>query len=730
MPPGETGCLVCSAGAYKANQTETWQQVQSTKGVLSMETASLAYDLTLALTAALIGGALMQRLNLPALVGYMLAGIAVSPFALNSAAADLGNIQLLAEIGVVLLMFGVGVDFSLQQLKNVQKIALFGGGAQILLTISLGVGLGLLLGWPWGWQLFFGCALALSSTTVLLKILMDRGELGSKHGQITLGISLVQDLSTILMMALLPALTVSTSNGNPLLEIGWSVLRTIVFLALMLLFGTRFFPWILTRIALRGSRELFLLSTVVLSLGTAFLATSLFGLSLALGAFVAGLVVSESELHYRILGELLPIRDIFAVLFFVSVGMLIDPLFVWQNWSIVLLVSAVIVVGKFAVTLLALWFFPYSRRTILLSAAGLAQIGEFSFILAALGMNLGVLDDYMYGLILSGALISTVATPFMIRLAGPLADVLDQLVPSRQLRPAAPLPEVPHGLRGHVVVCGYGRVGQHVVEALRELDQLYVVIEQDWVLAHQLREEGSLTIYGDASQPSVLSGAHLERARVAVVTVHDPALQRLIVQEMRSICPHIPIVARAERASDLPYLYQDGATDVIVPIFEGGMEILRQSLLRLGVTAEAIQSYIDTIHNQRYEPWRNEHLPPDDTLMATLRRVSQGLTIQWYQLRPDSAYEGRTIGSLNIRQQTGASLVAVVRNNEVLVNPAADTMLKGGDRLAILGTDEQRQQFVTWLSYGELGFTVPPQFPDGDGVELEQPVLEAGAKLA
>ncbi|NJL33456.1 MAG: hypothetical protein HC893_05885, partial [Chloroflexaceae bacterium] len=299
---------------------------------------------------------------------------------------------------------------------------------------------------------------------------------------------------------------------------------------------------------------------------------------------------------------------------------------------------------------------------------------------------------------------SAIATPFLMRGVGPLNDWLDRVMPVRE-RPAAALPEVPRGLRDHVVICGYGRVGQHLVEAMQEVDTKYVVIEQDWIRAQQARDAGSIVIYGDASQPSILSGAYLERARVIAVTVPDPALQRFIVQQVRTICPNLPIIALARQVDDLPYLYNDGANDVILPSFEGGLEMLRQTLLRLGITAETIQGYVDTIHARRYEPWRNTSA--DAELLACLRRASQGLTIEWYQLRPDSAYEGRTIGSLNIRQQTGASVVAIVRHNEVLVNPEAGTLLHGGDRLAVLGTEDQRQQFVTWLGDGELGVTVP-----------------------
>lgn len=660
-----------------------------------MESIAFARDLALALFAALLGGVVASRLRIPVVVGFMLSGILVGQFT-HGASSSYERIHLFAEIGVVLLMFGVGVDFSLNQLKSVQRVAVFGGTAQVVLTILLGIGIGSLLDWPWGWQLFFGCILAISSTTVLLKLWMERGELGSQHGQVTIGLSLVQDLSTVLMMVLLPALTTTQSGASPLVQIGWSLLRAGLFFGVMLLLGTRLFPWLLARIAQRSSRELFLLATVALSVGTAFIATEIFGLSLALGAFVAGLVVSESELHYRILGEVLPIRDVFAVLFFVSVGMLIDPIFIWNNLSEIALVSAAIIVGKFLITGVAISPFGYHRRSVLLAAAGMAQIGEFSFILAQQGMDLGVLDDFIYSLTLSGALLSTLATPLLLAAVSPVANWLDHyLPPDRWRHEKQILPEVSGELHGHVVICGYGRVGQHIVEALHELEHHYVVIEQDWARAQQAQKDGALAIYGDAATPAVLGGARLTAARVVVVTIPDPATHRLIVQQVRSICPSVPIIARAQADEDLPYLYKDGANEVILPNFEGGLEMVRQTLLRLGVTAEAIQSYSDMIHCEHYEPWRRD---ADSQLLACLRSASNGLTIQWYQLPPDSIHASQTIGELNIRQQTGASIVAIVRNKEVLVNPEATTALQVDDRLAILGTAMQRQAFLDWMT--------------------------------
>jgi CPA2 family monovalent cation:H+ antiporter-2 len=659
-----------------------------------MEEALIVRDLTIALLAALIGGVIATHLKLPAISGYLLAGIMVGPYT-PGVTSDVERIQALAEIGVVLLMFGVGVQFSLDQLRGVRRIAVGGGVAQVLGTIALGVVIGMVLGWPWGWRWFFGCILAISSTAVMLKLFMDRGELDSKHGQIAIGISLVQDLSTVLMMALLPVITTTSAEASPLLEIGWAFLRIGVFLGLMLLLGVRLFPWVLARVAQQGSRELFLLTTVALSVGTALLATAGFGLSLALGAFVAGLVVSESEVHYRILSETLPIRDIFATVFFVSVGMLIDPAFLWANIGVVLLVTGAIVGGKFLLTVAALWSFSYSRRTLLLAAAGLAQIGEFSFVLAQQGVGLGVLDTYLYGLTLSGALLSTLVIPLLVWGAERLAEWLDQRFPVRDVQPATGQTETPEHLRDHVVICGYGRVGTHLVEALQALGHPYVVIEQDWLRAQRARARGAVVIYGDATTPAVLAGAHLDTACVVVVTIPDPAVQRLVVQQVAQLYPQVPIIARAKRVEDLAVLYQDGASEVIMPTFEGGLEMMHQALIRLGVPPEAIQQYTSTVRSERYESWQQPMT--DGDLMRRLRSAMHGLHLHWYELPSESSYVGQSIGSLQVRRRTGASIVAIVRDGETLLNPDAATILQAGDRLAVLADAKQSQRFVAWL---------------------------------
>jgi CPA2 family monovalent cation:H+ antiporter-2 len=330
-------------------------------------------------------------------------------------------------------------------------------------------------------------------------------------------------------------------------------------------------------------------------------------------------------------------------------------------------------------------------------------------------MSLGVLDEFVYGLTLSGALLSTITTPLLLLAVAPVAGWLDRHFPPRPSRAdEQSLTNIPSGLSGHVVICGYGRLGGHLAEALQQLGHRYMVIEQDWGRAQQARKAGALVIYGDASMTSVLSGASLNTARVAAVTIPDPAGHRLIVQQIRSLCPEVPIVARARLVEDLPHLYGDGANEVIVPSFEGGLEMLRQTLVRLGVSIESIQSYTDTIHNTRYEAWRR---PTSDTsLLSCLRRANNELNIEWHQVPPDSIHAGYAIGALHIRRITGASVVAIVRDNEVMVNPEAAVVVQGGDSLAVLGTEKQRLEFVAWLKDSHLGMTVPSRLPDADAL--------------
>jgi CPA2 family monovalent cation:H+ antiporter-2 len=530
-----------------------------------------------ALGLALIFGFVAVRLKLPALVGYLLAGIVIGPFT-PGFVADTSLAGQLAEIGVMLLMFGVGLHFSLDDLLSVKKIALPGAVVQIAVATAMGMGVA---HW-WGWSLMagivFGLSLSVASTVVLLKALESRGVLATPNGRIAVGWLVVEDLVMVLVLVLLPPLA-EMLGGNGAPASTQSLLGTLVFtlgevalfIALMLVVGRRFFPWLLWQVARTGSRELFTLCVVAAALGIAYGSSALFGVSFALGAFFAGMVLRESALSYRAAEESLPLRDAFAVLFFVSVGMLFDPLVLVEQPLQVLAVVAIIVFGKSLAAFLLVLAFRYPLNTALTVSASLAQIGEFSFILAGLGVALGVLPVEGQSLILAGALISIALNPLAFQMAEPLQHwIRARSKRARQLeRRDDPLAELPanvasHILSGHVVLVGFGRVGQHIAEALDARGLPYVVAEQHREAVEKLRGRGIHAVVGDAADPAVLIQVHVARAKILVIAIPDAFQARKMIEIARTLNPHIHVVVRSHSEDEAALLRREQAVDVLV----------------------------------------------------------------------------------------------------------------------------------------------------------------------
>ena len=551
-------------------------------------------DLAAVLGAALVGGLAAHLIRQPVILGYLVAGVIIGPFGLGLV-RDISAVQALAEFGVALLMFTVGVHFSLAELRAVQRVAILGGVFQIGATILAGIGMGALLGWGLAQAVLFGCIIALSSTAIVIKTLSDRGELDSIHGRIMTGILIVQDLSIIPMMVLLPLLGESSSNAFS--GLGLAVLRAAIFMAVMFLLGTRLIPWIIERIVNTRSRELFLLSIMALVLGTALI-TRLFGLSLALGAFIAGLVISESKFGAQALAEVIPLRDIFALLFFASIGMLTDPRFVLQNLALVILVVAVIVVSKFVLSSLATGFSGYDGRTAFLTGMGLIQIGEFSFLLARLGLDQQIISYPVYTLVLASAIFTIILTPLAMTASPRLYTALRSLGPLRPLLESRSAPRIfgkAGRLTNHAVVCGYGDVSRHLVEVLRQRKFGCLIIDLDPYVIEDLRRQGLPCIYGDASNPYVLSLADLDRARVLVLTVPDPMVVETAMKNALQINPRLDIVARARGGARLDPAGSRGLLEIVEPEFEAGLEIMRHTLHRFGLSSPEIQYLINTL---------------------------------------------------------------------------------------------------------------------------------------
>ena len=531
---------------------------------------SLITTIAAAFGLALIFGLLAARLKLPTLVGYLFAGVLLGPFT-PGFVADAGLSAQLAEIGVILLMFGVGLHFSLDDLLAVRKIALPGAVVQIVAATAMGLGISYLWGWSLGAGVVFGLALSVASTVVLLKALEARGVLESMNGRIAVGWLVVEDLVIVLVLVLLPPLAswlggdVAVTEGKSLLTtLAWTLGQVVVFVALMLVVGRRLFPWILWQVARTGSRELFTLCVVAAALGIAYGSAALFGVSFALGAFFAGMVLRESSLSQRAAEESLPMRDAFSVLFFVSVGMLFDPKVLIDEPLRVLIVVAIIILGKTLASFLIVIAFRYPLNTALTVSASLAQIGEFSFILAGLGVSLKLLPPEGQNLILAGAVISIALNPLVFSVIEPLQKWIRArsklaLEMERRDDPLAELPMTTDQnlLTGHVLVVGYGRVGRRISDALVERGISVVVAEQNREAVEQLRKKNIPAVSGDAADPAVLIQAHVARAQMLVIATPDSARAHKMIETARMLNPQIDIIVRTHSDEEAALLRKD-----------------------------------------------------------------------------------------------------------------------------------------------------------------------------
>jgi monovalent cation:H+ antiporter-2, CPA2 family len=550
---------------------------------------SLITTIAAALGFGLLFGMLAVRLRLPALVGYLAAGVIIGP-ATPGFVADVHLASQLAEIGVMLLMFGVGLHFSLDDLLEVKGIALPGAVLQIAVATLLGIGLTHLWGWDLGAGIVFGLALSVASTVVLLRALEDRGQLGSFNGRIAVGWLVVEDLVTVLVLVLLPALAgplggKGDSSGSLWLSLGTTLLQVGAFIAFMLLVGRKLFPWFLWRVAKTGSRELFTLAVIAAAVGIAYGSSHLFGVSFALGAFFAGMVLRESELSHRAAEETLPLRDAFSVLFFVSVGMLFDPRVLVESPLEVLGVVAIILVGKSLAAFVLVLALRYPLNTAITVSASLAQIGEFSFILAALGISLGLLPEMGQNLILAGAIISIAVNPLMFKLVDPLQNWLrpDAERARRMERSPDPLAELPatvthERLTNQVVLVGYGRVGKRIAAELDRAGVNYVVAEQNRDIVDQLRRRDQPAVAGNAADAAVLIQAHIARAAMLVIATPDTFHVRAMVATAKALNPAIHCVVRTHNEEEARLLREETGGTVLVGEHELARSMTRHVL--------------------------------------------------------------------------------------------------------------------------------------------------------
>ncbi len=629
-------------------------------------------DLAYVFLAAVVGGALARLARQPLILGYVLAGLLVGPFTPGPMVSHIETFELLAEIGVVLLMFTLGVELSLTDLLRVKWLALAGAPAGLAAFIALTAGVGWQLGWPPVVSLSIGSALCVQSTMVAARLLTDSGELGTRHGRVIVGILVVEDLAAVVLMVLLPELGSLGRDVVPLmLALGTAaaILVPFVFLA------RRIVPWVLHRVARTRSDELFLFVALAVALVTAAL-TQACGLSLALGAFLAGLVISESDYCTETLERLLPLKDTFVALFFVTMGLLVDPARVLANLPLLGVMTALVVVGNLAIWTLVVRLLGESAWTALLVAVSLTQIGEFSFVLIQVARRAGHVDTDVYYAVLATSLLTILLNAFLVRVAprwlGELRLARADVAPVSGLAPGP-----------RVLLCGYGRVGSVIGEALDTFRLPYTVLETDPDIVKALHARGVPAIFGDAGRRHVLDAAGAASASLVVLAL--PAVERtfLAIRHLRALDARLPILARAHGEEERDRLLEAGATEVIQPELEAAATLTRHSLERAGVAHDQVLAYMS-----RLRDLVDYARPEDGTAGDALPRM-RDVTIAAGDVAD------RTLGQSRVRERFGVSVLMLKHaDGTVVTHPHAETVLRPGDRARVFGLPEQIERFA------------------------------------
>lgn len=649
----------------------------------------LLKDLVILLAVSLPIVMACSRLKLPTLIGFMVTGFVIGPAGLK-VIGDPHAVELLAEVGVVLLLFTVGLEFSLRKLAAMKNLVLVGGGLQVLLTVGVTALVTRGLGFTWRQGVFIGFLVALSSTAIVLKTYLDRAESDTPYGRVGVGVLLFQDLCVVPMMLFMPLLA-GKEGVTPL-----GLLKTLGIavgaVALIIVTAQRVFPAILARVVALRSREALVGFAVLACLGTALL-TAQAGLSLALGAFVAGIVLSESEFSHQIVSDILPFRDIFNGIFFISVGMLLAPTVLTSSLGTVLGLGAVLILGKALLAFIAATATGQKTRIAFTGALALAQIGEFSFILLKSGVEEGILDQRVYQIFLAGSIITMIATPFLMAAAPRLGYALQTALAGGSAKD--PEPVAPLKAAGHVVIAGFGLNGKNLARVLKAAGIVYQIIELNAQSIREARERNEFVIFGDCTQREVLHAAGIEHARVLVVAISDAAATRRTAAVARELNPNLHIIVRTRFISEMEELHRMGVDQVIPEEFETSLEIFSRVLRRFGVSRHFIRNQVEAVRNERYRFLNDE--APSSVSFRELATVLEENASACLRVPDDSPAIGQSIGDLNIRKNTGVTVIAVRRGDQPAITPTAEFMFEPGDVAVLLGNPEQIENVADQL---------------------------------
>jgi CPA2 family monovalent cation:H+ antiporter-2 len=642
-----------------------------------MHDLQILRDLVVLVAVAIPVVAIAERLRAPTVVGFLVTGVVIGPHGLGLIQAP-DSVAALAELGLVLLLFTIGLELSLSRIFKLGRTVFQGGGLQVLGTLSVVAGLALIGGAAWPNAVLWGSLAALSSTAIVLKVLKEREELNTTHGRVMLAILLFQDLCVVPLMLLVPLL--AGGGGSPVAALGRTLL-SIGVVATLVLGGRYFVPWILDRVVGLRNRELFTLCILLFGLGAAYV-TAQFGLSLALGAFVAGLVVSESEYGLQAMSDALPFRDTFSGIFFVSVGMLLDTRFVIEHPVLVLGSTVVLMALKASIAASVTRGLVRSWAVSVRCGLGLAQIGEFSFVLALVARPFGLLDGDSYRVFIAASVLSMLSSPFIIAASRPVARWIGRMAGEEglQLKPEAA--EQLSALDDHVVIVGYGLNGRNLARVLRAANIPYVILEQNGQVVRRCLGSGEPIHFGDGTSREVLHKVGLERARVLVLAISSPADERRCVAVARDLSPNTRIVVRTRYVAEIDELRRLGADDVVPEEFETSLEIFARVLRLYGVASNVVAREVKTARGEHYEMLRGLAMPD---LQLDLRQLGVHAALDTVEIERDSPAVGGNPVSLRLRERTGATVIAVVRDGTPLYNPDPHFSFAIGDTVVLVG---------------------------------------------
>jgi len=649
-------------------------------------------ELILLLAVSLPITFIFHKMRLPALVGFIITGIILGPHGV-AFVTDTTVVERLAEIGVVLLLFTIGLEFSIEDIMRSSRQFIVGGGLQVLLTVAAVTGISLLFHYPLPEAVFFGFLASLSSTAIVLKMYSDRGELDSAHGRLATGILLFEDIAVVPMMLLLPVLGQATTQGivTPF-SIMMSLGKAVIGLVAVFLTARKIVPFLLHQVIRLRNREIFFLLVVLLCLGTAWVTFSL-GLSLALGAFLAGLIISESEYSHHIVANIMPFRDYFASIFFISIGMLLQTGYFASHLVLVVGMTAVLMATKTILVIVTAKLLHYPMRSSILVGLGLAQIGEFSFVLAQQGTGRGLFSGDIYQVFVDTSIISMLATPLIVQLAPSVVRSLSAAHISREDKGDV------CALTGHTIIAGYGLNGKNLAKTLKATHIPYVVLEVNADTIRKARVEGEPIIYGDITREDVFIRAGANCAKVIVFAISDYSATRIAVSMVRRINPSVFILVRTRYAAEVDELLSIGADQVIPEEFETSIEIFSRVLHEYHIPSNIIANQIQLVRFGGYKMLRGLSL--DQEKLGRIAALFAGTTVDNIQIQPESPAVGKTLREMDIRNNTGATVIAIARNGEAVTNPGPDFKIEPDDIMVILGAHRDLDQAMNLLTKRE-----------------------------